>query len=122
MIRIAALFVALAAVAGCREPAGSSANDAAVVGQWAVTGIDSTGAAGELQIGWNTPAGMYEMVLTQPVADSFSSAGKYSWDGTTLVLTDSAGKLPMSGPLVSGQLTLQRGAHSLRLIKLIQTP
>jgi hypothetical protein len=123
MVRRAALCAALAAVGACREPTAGTVSDARVVGQWVVTDIDSsTGAGGELQIGFNTPAGMYEMVVTQPVADSFSSAGTYTWDGAVLALTDSAGKPPMSGSLVAGLLHLRRGPHTIDLMKLIELP
>jgi hypothetical protein len=109
--------------AACRQPTGNSVSDAAVVGQWVVTGVDGTaGAAGELQVGWNTPAGMYEIVVTQPVADSFSSAGTYTWDGSALALTDSAGGPPMSGSLVGAELSLSRGPRVFRLWKLIEMP
>jgi hypothetical protein len=123
MIRRAVPCVALAVFAACRQPTGNSVSDAAVVGQWVVTGVDGTaGAAGELQVGWNTPAGMYEIVVTQPVADSFSSAGTYTWDGSALALTDSAGGPPMSGSLVGAELSLSRGPRVFRLWKLIEMP
>lgn len=123
MVRQVALCAALAAVGACREPTATSGCDASVLGQWVVVQIDGNdGAGGELQIGWNTPAGMYEMVVTQPAADSFSSAGTCTCDGTAIALTDSAGKPPLSGSLVAGRLFLRRGPHTIDLMKLIELP
>jgi hypothetical protein len=97
--------------------------DAPVVGQWVVTQIDSASdAAGWLQVGWNTPMGAYAMVVTSPVADTFTSAGKFSWDGSTLILIDSAGKPSLRGSVDGGLMTLGRGPHSIALLRLVELP
>ena len=123
MIRTAGVCAALTIAAACHEPTGSSVSDAPVVGQWVVTAIDSAyDTNGMLQVGWNTPAGSYEMAVTSPVADTFTSAGTFSWDGSRLILTDSAGKPSMSGSVNGGLMTLGRGPHTIALLRLIEMP
>ena len=118
------LLLPLTVAAGCRAPI-TSAREAPVVGQWAVLGVDSVmGASGELQVGWNTPQGQYKMAVSEPVAESFSSAGRYTWDGAVLILTDSTGGPAMTGTLdaTQTQLSLIRGIHVFQLHKLPQLP
>jgi hypothetical protein len=90
-----------------------------------VIGIDSTvGASGQLQVAWNTPSDQYEMAVTDPVAYSFTSAGRFTWDGTQLVLIDYAGGPGMTGTLDTTHtlMSLTRGVHVFRLHKLPQLP
>jgi hypothetical protein len=118
------LLLPLTVAAGCRAPA-TSAREVPVVGQWQVLGVDGViGANGNLQVQWNTPPGEYEMAVSVPVADSFSSAGRYTWDGAVLVLTDSAGGPGMTGTLdaTQTQMSLTRGIHVFQLHKLPQLP
>jgi hypothetical protein len=66
--------------------------------------------------------GAYAMVVTSPVADTFTSAGKFSWDGSTLILIDSAGKPSLRGSVDGGLMTLGRGPHSIALLRLVELP
>jgi hypothetical protein len=142
---IAACAVLLATV-GCagQVPTGPTS----VAGQYALTGFegsrnlpccrqtDSSGtvvtiAGGGLQIGWNTPTGTYEWDVvrkydyangTSQQVQSRFSAGTYTWDGQTLTLVDSAGRVPMTGAVTGGILIVRTQDHQYEFLKLIQMP
>jgi hypothetical protein len=120
--RTGPIWLALAIVAGCRGSVTGVVTEAPVVGQWDLVGVDgAVGTAnGMLQIGVNTPRGEYNMVVREPVADSFFSAGRYTWDGVVLVLTDSAGGPRMTGTLdaTETEMDLKTRMHTFQLHKL----
>lgn len=83
---------------------------------------------GGLQIGWNTPLGMWNwglgLTYTYPNGTSkqgqWLSSGTYTWDGQTLTLVDSRG--PMAVSMMAGLLTVDRQGHRYQFLKLIESP
>jgi len=137
--------VMLLAASACGQMVPTSPRS--VVGQYAMTGFkgsrnlpccqtDSSGvvvtiSGGGMQLGLNTPAGVYEwdVVRTYEYANGTSqqvqspfSVGTYTWDGQTLTLIDSTGLASMTGVLAGGVLTVGHQGQEYEFLKLVQLP
>lgn len=88
-----------------------------------------------LEIGWNTPPGRYVWGVTREdtlpdgatkLVGVLYSAGRYTWDGTTLTLTDTIAGESLTGTWDGGPLTLQgtlQGSdHTYEFLMLPQLP
>ena len=115
--------IAALLVVSCTNPQAAAPG---IAGQYVLTAVDGVrggNISGSLQIGWNVPAGTYELRVALAATDSFTLAGRYVWDGVTLTLRDSASGASVTGHVLDGtQVVVQRGAHSYQFSELFSFP